>query len=95
MDNPAAQKQQIVDAMVMRLCLQPLEGILLVGVGGDDELSGPLVGNSPFFTSLVQELSAFDAQRGLQGTFGIIDSRMDDFAVAAAGLLPLAFVFFQ
>ena len=95
MDYPAAQKQQIVDAIVLCLCLQPLKGLLLVGVGGDDELSDPLVGNSPFFAGLVQELSAFDAQRGLQGSFGIIDTRMDDFAVAAAGLLPLAFVFFQ
>lgn len=77
--------RQIVHAVGPGLCQVLLEDRDLGVGGGDDQLADPAVANALLFAVAVEHLPASDTEPGLQGTGRVVDARVDDFRVAAAG----------
>ena len=68
---------------------------ILIGLGGDDELAQTLVWNGMAFAEGIKPVPAFDTEFGFQRALGIIETGVNDFAIAGAGLRADAGILLQ
>ena len=73
------------DAIGFTAFLEGEEFGFFVGVGGNDKFAGVPVRDVVTSAEFVSEAVTFDAQAGFERAFGVIDSRVDDAAIARAG----------
>ena len=82
------KQHRVVDVVECGPLLEfPQDGPLLRSRGHHELATAP-VGNAPVATVVVQPVPAPHAPRGLAAGWGIVDSRMNHFAVAARGFAP-------
>src|SRR6266581_1321117 len=80
-----ANQAQALDAIVFAAFLQCCQVFLFLRVGGYDEFSAGAIGNFMLLAEFVHHAVARDAQARLQRILLIVDSRMDDSAIARTG----------
>src|SRR5690606_12127669 len=79
------QPAQVVHAVGGRRRADAVQGADLFFPGGDDELAAARVGYAVGCAVVVQGLAALDAQPGLERAARVVETGVDDFAVARAG----------
>ncbi len=85
----------ILDAVGLRQPPLLLKRVGLAGICCHDELSDPPVGDVPLPAEVVQPAVPLHAELRLQRAGRVINSRMNDFAVAAARLLTVTFILLE
>lgn len=80
--HPSHRNANLVDAK----SVDPLQGLPLRVVLGDEPLARPAVGDAVPVAELVQQVLAAEAELRLEGVFAVVDAGVDDLAVARAGL---------
>jgi hypothetical protein len=83
-DLCAAEPEEVVDAVRLRLCLERRKLGDLALVGGDDQLAAAPVLHAVLAAEAVKHHLALDAEPGLGKAGRVIDASVDDFAVARA-----------
>ena len=84
----AAEAEEVVDAVRLRLCLERRKLGDLALVGGDDQLAAAPVRHAVLAAEAVKHRLALDAQPSLGKAGRVIDPSVDDFAVARAHPRP-------
>ena len=78
----AAEPEEVVDAVRLRLCLERRKLGDLALVGGDDQLAAAPVLHAVLAAEAVKHRLALDAEPSLGKAGRVIDASVDDFAVA-------------